>query len=123
MRSQTASQVAEILVVEATGHLRGKVVDHPLAGNKQVRALIRPGTDATMLKTKEVAVARGDLTDRQSSSLPFVVLCPGVFFDNLLMVPNMRQSFKKYTADITTQKSIFGPPLSVEESLRRLFSE
>ncbi len=123
MRSQTASQVAETLVVGATGYLGGKVVDHLLTGNKQVRALIRPGTEATMLKTKEVAVARGDLTDRQSSDLPFVVLCPGAFFDDLLTVPNIRQSLKNMQPIPLTQKSIFGPPFSVEKLLRRLSSE
>lgn len=56
----------KVLVVGATGHLGGLVVDHLLKEGYSVRALVRPHTDTTNLIKKDVEVVRGDLTDRQS---------------------------------------------------------
>ena len=39
-----------VLVVGGTGALGGQVVDALLARDKQVRALVRPGSDATRLE-------------------------------------------------------------------------
>ena len=41
-----------VLIVGGTGSLGGKVVDELLARGKQVRALVRPGSDATRLEAK-----------------------------------------------------------------------
>jgi uncharacterized protein YbjT (DUF2867 family) len=55
-----------VLVVGATGHLGGKVVDALIAGGKTVRALVRPGSDAAGLEAKGVEIARGDMLDLDS---------------------------------------------------------
>lgn len=55
-----------VLVVGATGNLGGRVVEHLLSRGQRVRALVRPGTDATRLERAGVEVVRGDLTLRAS---------------------------------------------------------
>jgi len=55
-----------VLVVGGTGNLGGKVVDALLALGKDVRALVRPATDASGLEARGVRVVRGDMLDRDS---------------------------------------------------------
>ncbi|PUB27678.1 uncharacterized protein YbjT (DUF2867 family) [Promicromonospora sp. AC04] len=55
-----------VLVVGATGDLGGKVVDALLANGKQVRALVRPTTNANKLEAHGVEIARGDMLDKAS---------------------------------------------------------
>lgn len=55
-----------VLVVGATGHVGGKVVDELLARGKGVRALVRPSSDASKLEAKGVEIARGDMLDLDS---------------------------------------------------------
>lgn len=55
-----------VLVVGGTGMLGGQVVSRLLAGGKQVRALVRPGSDATRLEAVGATVARGDMMDLDS---------------------------------------------------------
>jgi uncharacterized protein YbjT (DUF2867 family) len=55
-----------VLVVGATGHVGGKVVDELLARGKSVRALVRPSSDASKLEAKGVEIARGDMLDLDS---------------------------------------------------------
>jgi uncharacterized protein YbjT (DUF2867 family) len=55
-----------VLVVGATGSLGGKVVDELLKRGKNVRALVRPTTDASRLETRGVEIARGDMLDLDS---------------------------------------------------------
>lgn len=55
-----------VLVVGATGFLGGKVVDALLAHGKDVRALVRPSTDATQLENRGVQIARGDMLELDS---------------------------------------------------------
>lgn len=55
-----------VLVVGGTGALGGKVVDALLARDKQVRALVRPGSDAMRLEGIGVEIARGDMMDPAS---------------------------------------------------------
>lgn len=50
-----------ILVCGATGLLGSRIVEHLLGADQQVRALVRPDTDASALLAAGVAVARGDL--------------------------------------------------------------
>jgi NADH dehydrogenase len=52
-----------ILVAGATGSLGGKVVGALLEAGEEVRALVRPGTDASGLAARGVDVALGDLRD------------------------------------------------------------
>ncbi|WP_405862426.1 SDR family oxidoreductase [Streptomyces sp. NBC_01515] len=52
-----------VLVVGATGSLGGKVVDELLKRGKNVRALVRPTTDASRLESRGVEIARGDMLD------------------------------------------------------------
>lgn len=54
---------SKVLVVGATGLTGGKVVDQLLARGYSVRALVRPGSDASRLQMKGVEVVRGDLKD------------------------------------------------------------
>jgi uncharacterized protein YbjT (DUF2867 family) len=55
-----------VLVVGATGSLGGKVVDELLERGKNVRALVRPATDASRLESRGVEIARGDMLDLDS---------------------------------------------------------
>ncbi len=50
-----------VLVVGGTGDLGGRVIDQLLARGKRVRALVRPGSDATRLEGLGVEVVRGDM--------------------------------------------------------------
>ncbi|MEM5018361.1 SDR family oxidoreductase [Metabacillus indicus] len=56
----------KVLVIGATGHLGGLVVDRLLHEGYSVRALVRPQTDAARLIEKGVEIVRGDLTIRES---------------------------------------------------------
>lgn len=58
---QTAPGDRPVLVVGGTGDLGGRVVDQLLARGKRVRALVRPGSDATRLERLGVEVVRGDM--------------------------------------------------------------
>lgn len=60
------SDNSPVLVVGATGNLGGQVVDELLARGKNVRALVRPGSDASRLEAKGVEIARGDMLDLDS---------------------------------------------------------
>src|SRR5215210_1517462 len=55
-----------VLVVGATGSLGSKVVDELLKRGKNVRALVRPTTDASRLESRGVEIARGDMLDLDS---------------------------------------------------------
>ena len=55
-----------VLVVGATGSLGGKVVDDLLKRGKDVRALVRPTSDASRLESRGVEIARGDMLDVDS---------------------------------------------------------
>jgi uncharacterized protein YbjT (DUF2867 family) len=50
-----------ILVCGGTGLLGSRIVEHLLDADQQVRALVRPDTDASALQAAGVAIARGDL--------------------------------------------------------------
>ncbi len=52
----------QILVVGGTGYLGRKVIDRLLKQDVTVRALVRPGTDASELEKKGVMIYRGDIT-------------------------------------------------------------
>ena len=55
-----------VLVVGGTGWLGGQVVGALLSRGKDVRALVRPASDASGLEAKGATVARGDLMDPNS---------------------------------------------------------
>ncbi len=55
-----------VLVVGGTGMLGGQVVTELLNRGKQVRALVRSGSDASRLESAGVEVARGDMMDPES---------------------------------------------------------
>ena len=55
-----------VLVVGGTGMLGGQVVTELLNRGKQVRALVRPGSDASRLESVGVEIARGDMMDQES---------------------------------------------------------
>ncbi|HEY8699839.1 MAG TPA: SDR family oxidoreductase [Arthrobacter sp.] len=52
-----------VLVVGGTGMLGGQVITQLLGRGRQVRALVRPGSDATRLEAAGAAIARGDMMD------------------------------------------------------------
>lgn len=52
-----------VLVVGGTGMLGGQVATELLKRGKQVRALARPGSDASALEAAGVEIARGDMMD------------------------------------------------------------
>lgn len=52
-----------VLVVGGTGMLGGQVATELMSRGKQVRALVRPGSDASKLEVAGVAIARGDMMD------------------------------------------------------------
>lgn len=55
-----------VLVVGGTGMLGGQVVTELLNRGKQVRALVRPGSDASRLESAGAEIARGDMMDQES---------------------------------------------------------
>jgi uncharacterized protein YbjT (DUF2867 family) len=55
-----------VLVVGGTGMLGGQVVTELLKRGKQVRALVRPGSDASRLEAAGAEIARGDMMDAWS---------------------------------------------------------
>ena len=55
-----------VLVVGGTGMLGSQVVAQLLSRGKHVRALVRPGSDATRLEAAGAATARGDMMDLDS---------------------------------------------------------
>ncbi|MGF9649628.1 SDR family oxidoreductase [Pseudarthrobacter oxydans] len=55
-----------VLVVGGTGMLGGQVVTELLTRGRQVRALVRPGSDASRLESAGVEIARGDMMDQES---------------------------------------------------------
>ena len=58
----------QILVVGGTGYLGRKVIDQLLKLDVTVRALVRPGTDASELEKKGVKIYRGDITKPETLS-------------------------------------------------------
>jgi uncharacterized protein YbjT (DUF2867 family) len=52
-----------VLIVGATGYLGGQVLREVLGRGKQVRALVRPGSDTARLPTERVEIVRGDMLD------------------------------------------------------------
>lgn len=54
-----------VLQVGSTGHLGGLILRELLSRGKRVRALVRPGSDASKLP-KDLEIARGDLLDPAS---------------------------------------------------------
>ncbi|MFE2424232.1 SDR family oxidoreductase [Streptomyces hokutonensis] len=62
----TDSTTFPVLVVGATGSLGSKVVDELLKRGKNVRALVRPASDAGRLETRGVQIVRGDMLDVDS---------------------------------------------------------
>jgi uncharacterized protein YbjT (DUF2867 family) len=55
-----------VLVVGGTGMLGGQVVATLLSRGKPVRALVRPGSDATRLEAAGATIVRGDMMDLDS---------------------------------------------------------
>lgn len=55
-----------VLVVGGTGMLGSQVVSGLLTGGKHVRALVRPGSDASLLEELGATIARGDMMDPES---------------------------------------------------------
>jgi uncharacterized protein YbjT (DUF2867 family) len=62
----TDSTALPVLVVGATGSLGSKVVDELLGRGKNVRALVRPASDASRLESRGVQIARGDMLNVDS---------------------------------------------------------
>jgi uncharacterized protein YbjT (DUF2867 family) len=60
-----------ILVVGGTGHLGASVVTALRARGKRVRALVRPGSDASALERSGVEISRGDMLDVPSLERAF----------------------------------------------------
>lgn len=52
-----------VLVIGGTGMLGGQVVTALVDRGKPVRALVRPGSDASRLESLGVEIARGDMMD------------------------------------------------------------
>jgi uncharacterized protein YbjT (DUF2867 family) len=62
----TDSTTLPVLVVGASGSLGSKVVDELLGRGKNVRALVRPASDASRLESRGLEIARGDMLDVDS---------------------------------------------------------
>lgn len=67
------STVKTVLVVGATGHLGGMVVNNLLTRGHRVRALVRPSTDPAQLLKRfpSLEIVRGDMMDRASLTPAF----------------------------------------------------
>jgi uncharacterized protein YbjT (DUF2867 family) len=66
MSGPTSKPNRPVLMVGATGDLGGRAVRALLARGKSVRALVRPGSDASRLPQERVQVVRGDMLDPAS---------------------------------------------------------
>ncbi len=66
MSGKEAPALAPVLVIGGTGDLGGRIVRELLGRGKKVRALIRPGSDASVLADLGVEVVRGDMLDPAS---------------------------------------------------------
>ena len=55
-----------VLIVGATGHLGSRVAKELARQGKRLRALVRPGTDASALESLGIEIERGDMLDRDS---------------------------------------------------------
>jgi uncharacterized protein YbjT (DUF2867 family) len=69
MTGTLGNAAGDVLVVGGTGHLGAKVVEALQARGKNVRALVRPGSDATALEATSVRILRGDMLDPASLDL------------------------------------------------------
>jgi uncharacterized protein YbjT (DUF2867 family) len=72
MSSQTSKEEKPVLVVGGTGDLGGRVVRSLLSRGKKVRALVRPGSEASALPKEGVQVVRGDMLEPASLSAAMV---------------------------------------------------
>jgi uncharacterized protein YbjT (DUF2867 family) len=68
VREEEATMAGDgpVVVVGGTGMLGGQVVTELLSRGKQVRALVRPASDAKRLELPGVEIARGDMMDLAS---------------------------------------------------------
>ncbi|MGI0129804.1 MAG: SDR family oxidoreductase [Thermoplasmata archaeon] len=66
MSPLTTHDERPILLVGATGNVGGRILQALLSRGKRVRALVRPGSDASRLPREGVEVLRGDLLDPSS---------------------------------------------------------
>ena len=66
MSAMHVSNSAPVLVIGGTGELGGRIVRQLLQRGKKVRAMVRPGSDATGLLREGVEVVRGDMLDPAS---------------------------------------------------------
>ena len=66
MSESSVTPTGPVLVVGGTGFLGSQVVETLLSRGKQVRALVRPQSDASVLEAKGVEIARGDMLDLDS---------------------------------------------------------
>lgn len=60
----------QILVIGGTGYLGKKIIEQLLKHDVSIRALVRPGSDASDLEQKGVQVFRGDLTKPETLLAP-----------------------------------------------------
>lgn len=65
-RDARAPASGPVLQIGATGHLGGLVLGQLRSRGRRVRALVRPGSDATAVASAGAEVVRGDLLDRGS---------------------------------------------------------
>ena len=63
--------VTTVLVIGATGHVGRQVVPLLLKRAVTVRALVRPGSDASALEAQGVTVVRGDMMSPESLDAAF----------------------------------------------------
>jgi len=62
----SSGEIRDVLVVGGTGHLGCQVIRALAARGKRVRALVRPGSDGSIVEKAGASVARGDLMDAAS---------------------------------------------------------
>lgn len=63
-------QKKTILVAGATGYLGSKVIDRLLQEEVEIRALVRPSSDASKLEAQGIQILRGDITQKKTLTVP-----------------------------------------------------
>ena len=68
---QGSMTLSTVLVVGGTGHVGRKVIAALCERNVAIRAMVRPGSDTSLVEKPGVTIVRGDMMDPGCTGPPF----------------------------------------------------